>query len=163
MRPLRAKELTDANNVWLIEELNVAWDQHEITVEGFDEVLSFFFEFGSPLYLSQSGRRRVQGQGFPSILIVQTSKIMHNFNPTQYPMAMCRDVPVDFILLQLQCQSFGSRTQSISDCLKSVVIRFWSNFWVRKRESKLLPDWLAVLPPRRVCCCCCCYYYWKKW
>ena len=44
LRPLRKEELADANNIWLIEELNVAWDQHEITSEGFDEVLKFFFE-----------------------------------------------------------------------------------------------------------------------
>jgi len=46
-RPLRADELSDANSIWLIEELNVAWDMHEITAEGFGEVLAFFFEFGS--------------------------------------------------------------------------------------------------------------------
>lgn len=48
MRPLRAEELYDSNNIWLIEELNVAWDQHEITAEGFEEVISFFLEFGVP-------------------------------------------------------------------------------------------------------------------
>lgn len=48
MRPLRPEELYDANSIWLIEELNVAWDQHEITAEGFDEVLTFFFEYGFP-------------------------------------------------------------------------------------------------------------------
>ncbi|KAL7543800.1 hypothetical protein ACHAXR_013114 [Thalassiosira sp. AJA248-18] len=47
-RPLRADEVYDANNIWLIEELNVAWDQHEITSEGFGDVLDFFFEFGVP-------------------------------------------------------------------------------------------------------------------
>ena len=45
-RPLRASEMDDAKSVWLIEELNVAWDRHEITVEGFEDVLVFFFEYG---------------------------------------------------------------------------------------------------------------------
>ena len=46
MRPLKAEELLDADGLWLIEELNVAWDVHEITAEGFDGVLKFFDEFG---------------------------------------------------------------------------------------------------------------------
>ena len=46
MRPLKAEELLDADGLWLIEELNVAWDVHEITAEGFDGVLEFFDEFG---------------------------------------------------------------------------------------------------------------------
>ena len=47
MRTLREEEVNDANILWLIEELNVAWDEHEITSEGFDDVvLPFFFEFG---------------------------------------------------------------------------------------------------------------------
>jgi len=48
MRPLRADEIHDSNSIWLIEELNVAWDQHELTAEGFEDVLTFFFEFGVP-------------------------------------------------------------------------------------------------------------------
>lgn len=47
-RPLRPHEIEDADSIWLIEELNVAFDQHEITAEGFDEVLAFFDEFGVP-------------------------------------------------------------------------------------------------------------------
>ena len=46
IKSLKDEELDDANSLWLIEELNVSWDQHEITAEGFDEVLSFFFEYG---------------------------------------------------------------------------------------------------------------------
>eukprot|EP00571_Detonula_confervacea_P001810 CAMPEP_0172314556 /NCGR_PEP_ID=MMETSP1058-20130122/22828_1 /TAXON_ID=83371 /ORGANISM="Detonula confervacea, Strain CCMP 353" /LENGTH=521 /DNA_ID=CAMNT_0013028451 /DNA_START=160 /DNA_END=1725 /DNA_ORIENTATION=- len=46
MRPLRVDELRDTNSIWFLEELNVAWDQHEITAEGFEEVLAFFFEYG---------------------------------------------------------------------------------------------------------------------
>jgi len=46
VKSLKDEELDDANSLWLIEELNVAFDQHEITAEGFDEVLSFFFEYG---------------------------------------------------------------------------------------------------------------------
>ena len=47
MRPMKAAELLDADGLWLIEELNVAWDVHEITAEGFgEEVLGFFNEFG---------------------------------------------------------------------------------------------------------------------
>ena len=46
MRPLKGEELLDADGLWLIEELNVAWDVHEITAEGFDGVLEFFDEFG---------------------------------------------------------------------------------------------------------------------
>jgi hypothetical protein len=47
MRSLKKAELEDADSIWLIEELNVAWDEHEITAEGFEEVLSFFLENGS--------------------------------------------------------------------------------------------------------------------
>lgn len=43
LRPLRPAEVEDADSIWLIEELNVAWDQHEITAEGFEDVLAFFF------------------------------------------------------------------------------------------------------------------------
>ena len=46
MRPLQKDEQLDADNLWLVEELNVAWDVHEITSEGFDRVLDFFFEYG---------------------------------------------------------------------------------------------------------------------
>ena len=46
IKSLKDEELDDANSLWLIEELNVAFDQHEITAESFDEVLSFFFEYG---------------------------------------------------------------------------------------------------------------------
>lgn len=46
MRSLKKAELEDANSLWLIEELNVAWDEHEITAEGFEDVLSFFLETG---------------------------------------------------------------------------------------------------------------------
>ena len=46
VRPLKAEELLDADGIWLIEELNVAWDVHEITSEGFEGVLDFFYEFG---------------------------------------------------------------------------------------------------------------------
>jgi len=46
MRPLQPDEQLDADNLWLTEELNVAWDMHEITAEGFDLVLDFFFEYG---------------------------------------------------------------------------------------------------------------------
>ena len=46
VKSLKDEELDDANSLWLIEELNVAFDQHEITAESFDEVLSFFFEYG---------------------------------------------------------------------------------------------------------------------
>jgi len=41
---LTGEELSDAECIWLIEELNVAWDKHEITAEGFDSVLAFFLE-----------------------------------------------------------------------------------------------------------------------
>ncbi len=41
---LTEEELSDAECIWLIEELNVAWDVHEITAEGFDSVLAFFLE-----------------------------------------------------------------------------------------------------------------------
>ena len=34
LRPLRDEEVADASSVWLVEELNVAWDEHEITSEG---------------------------------------------------------------------------------------------------------------------------------
>jgi len=47
-RPLRKPELEDAHSIWLIEELNVAFDQHEITAEGFEDVLEFFFAHGVP-------------------------------------------------------------------------------------------------------------------
>jgi len=47
MRSLKKAELEDADSIWLIEELNVAWDEHEITAEGFEEVLDFFLENGS--------------------------------------------------------------------------------------------------------------------
>jgi len=43
---LHKDELSDANSIWLIEQLNVAWDEHEITAESFEEVLSFFFDYG---------------------------------------------------------------------------------------------------------------------
>jgi len=46
LKSLKDEELEDANSLWLIEELNVAFDQHEITAESFDKVLSFFFEYG---------------------------------------------------------------------------------------------------------------------
>lgn len=46
MRPLQPDEQLDADNLWLTEELNVAWDMHEITAEGIDLVLDFFFEYG---------------------------------------------------------------------------------------------------------------------
>jgi len=48
MRSLRAEEMIDADSLWLIEELNVAYDVHEITAEGFQTVLEFFSEFGLP-------------------------------------------------------------------------------------------------------------------
>lgn len=44
MKRLRKWELEDANSIWLIEELNVAWDEHEITAEGFEEVITFFLD-----------------------------------------------------------------------------------------------------------------------
>ena len=47
MRSLTKAELDDADSIWLIEELNVAWDEHEITAEGFEEVLAFLLENGS--------------------------------------------------------------------------------------------------------------------
>ena len=47
MRSLKKAELEDADSIWLIEELNVAWDEHEITAEGFEDVLAFFSENGS--------------------------------------------------------------------------------------------------------------------
>lgn len=47
MRSLKKEELDDADSIWLIEELNVAWDEHEITAEGFEDVLQFFLENGS--------------------------------------------------------------------------------------------------------------------
>ena len=49
MQLLNKEELEDANSIWLIEELNVAWDQHEITAEHFDEVIAFFFDNIGPL------------------------------------------------------------------------------------------------------------------
>jgi hypothetical protein len=48
MRSLRAEEVIDADSIWLIEELNVAYDVHEITAEGFQTVLEFFSEYGLP-------------------------------------------------------------------------------------------------------------------
>jgi hypothetical protein len=48
MRSLRAEEMIDADSIWLIEELNVAYDVHEITAEGFLTVLDFFTEYGLP-------------------------------------------------------------------------------------------------------------------
>lgn len=36
-------EREDASELWLLEELNVAYDQHEITCEKFDDVIEFFF------------------------------------------------------------------------------------------------------------------------
>jgi hypothetical protein len=48
MRSLRAEEMIDADSIWLIEELNVAYDVHEITAEGFQTVLDFFSEYGLP-------------------------------------------------------------------------------------------------------------------
>jgi hypothetical protein len=48
MRSLRAEEMIDADSLWLIEELNVAYDVHEITAEGFQTVLEFFSEYGIP-------------------------------------------------------------------------------------------------------------------
>lgn len=41
---LREDEREDAENLWLVEELNVCYDQHEITAEKFLEVIAFFFE-----------------------------------------------------------------------------------------------------------------------
>eukprot|EP00970_Alexandrium_tamarense_P007784 scaffold1486_cov186-Alexandrium_tamarense.AAC.6 len=41
---LTPEEVNDAESIWLIEELNVAWDEHEITSEGFGSVLNFFVE-----------------------------------------------------------------------------------------------------------------------
>eukprot|EP00581_Thalassiosira_minuscula_P013892 CAMPEP_0183711826 /NCGR_PEP_ID=MMETSP0737-20130205/7203_1 /TAXON_ID=385413 /ORGANISM="Thalassiosira miniscula, Strain CCMP1093" /LENGTH=532 /DNA_ID=CAMNT_0025940393 /DNA_START=181 /DNA_END=1779 /DNA_ORIENTATION=- len=49
IRPLRPDEMYDANSIWLIEELNVAWDQHEITAEKFEEVLEFFSDYSRRL------------------------------------------------------------------------------------------------------------------
>lgn len=48
MRSLRAEEMIDADSLWLIEELNVAYDVHEVTAEGFQTVLEFFSEYGHP-------------------------------------------------------------------------------------------------------------------
>ena len=39
---LNDEEKKDAQTLWLEEELNVAFDQHEITAERFDEVIGFF-------------------------------------------------------------------------------------------------------------------------
>ena len=36
-------ERDDASQLWLVEELNVAYDQHEITYEKFGDVIGFFF------------------------------------------------------------------------------------------------------------------------
>ena len=44
MQRLKKEELEDANSIWLIEELNVAWDEHEITAEHFEEVITFFLD-----------------------------------------------------------------------------------------------------------------------
>ncbi|KAL3799569.1 hypothetical protein HJC23_008696 [Cyclotella cryptica] len=44
VKRLRKLELEDANSIWLIEELNVAWDEHEITAEGFEEVITFMLD-----------------------------------------------------------------------------------------------------------------------
>jgi hypothetical protein len=44
MMRLKNEEVQDANSIWLIEELNVAWDEHEITAEGFEEVITFFLD-----------------------------------------------------------------------------------------------------------------------
>lgn len=52
MRSLKKAELEDADSLWLIEELNVAWDEHEITAEGFEDVLAFFLENGSALLVN---------------------------------------------------------------------------------------------------------------
>jgi hypothetical protein len=46
MRPLQAKELLDAYCLWVIEELNVAWEAQKITAERFADVLNFFSKFG---------------------------------------------------------------------------------------------------------------------
>ena len=35
-------EQKDDRTLWFVEELNVCYNQHEITVEYFDEVLQFF-------------------------------------------------------------------------------------------------------------------------
>ena len=39
---LREYEMRRAQIIWLVEELNVAWDAHEITAEQFDDVITFF-------------------------------------------------------------------------------------------------------------------------
>jgi len=53
MRPLRVEEIYDANSIWLIEELNVAFDSHEITSEGFEtDVLPFFLDHAPPKILN---------------------------------------------------------------------------------------------------------------
>lgn len=44
MQRMTKEELEDANSIWLIEELNVAWDEHEITAEHFEEVIAFFLD-----------------------------------------------------------------------------------------------------------------------
>jgi hypothetical protein len=44
MQRLKKEELEDANSIWLIEELNVAWDEHEITAEHFEEVITFLLD-----------------------------------------------------------------------------------------------------------------------
>eukprot|EP00956_Cyclotella_meneghiniana_P017328 scaffold28121_cov75-Cyclotella_meneghiniana.AAC.3 len=44
MQRLKKEELEDAHSIWLIEELNMAWDEHEITAEHFDEVITFFMD-----------------------------------------------------------------------------------------------------------------------
>jgi len=48
-RPLKVEEVIDANSIWLIEELNVAWDEHEITAEAFEStVIPFFLYHAQP-------------------------------------------------------------------------------------------------------------------
>ena len=64
MQRLTKEELEDANSIWLIEELNVAWDQHEVTAEHFEEVITFFLDNVS------SKREAVQAQ--PEQLIPQS-------------------------------------------------------------------------------------------
>ena len=64
MQRLTKEELEDANSIWLIEELNVAWDQHEITAEHFEDVITFFLDNVA------SKRKAVQAQ--PEQLIPQS-------------------------------------------------------------------------------------------
>ena len=44
---LTRDEFSDAECIWLIEELNVAFDEHEITAEGFEHVLELFLSHGN--------------------------------------------------------------------------------------------------------------------